>query len=89
MLSQILGIFGEGLRSSFGWFSDIVDSTGTYALIIGVFAMGVMYRVLIVPLIGSTLSAGSDTVRSAYHRYGTKKGRQASAAKRAASNKEE
>lgn len=63
MISNILFSIGQAIAACFEWSNQLITSTGTFNLIIGVFTLIVMTRLLIVPIIGGKLSPGSDRVR--------------------------
>lgn len=46
------------------WFGVVLNATGTRHIYLTFFAFAIVFRLLIAPLVGQSLRAGSDTVKA-------------------------
>lgn len=63
MASQIISMLGTSLSTCFDWLSTFFTSTGTIGIYITCFIMLLVFRFLIRPLVGQSVSDGVRSIR--------------------------
>lgn len=63
MINNIIASLGNATAAAFTWFSTMVGSTGTLSLIITAIVICLVFRFLIRPLVGQSVSDGVRAIR--------------------------